>query len=96
MGYATKGWPRPKRVPAPVWWLVQRPVNAISSSLTIGGMPLRGRAILGLPWDERRERRYQRFARISRALDGTYRRLPGRHRMHPIALRAFKREGRQA
>ncbi len=42
VGYATKGWPRPKQVPAPVWWLVRRPVNAVSSSLTIGGMPREG------------------------------------------------------
>jgi uncharacterized protein (DUF2236 family) len=96
VGYATKGWPRPKRVPAPVWWLLRRPVNAVSSSITIGGMPSRGREILGLPWDETRERRYRRFARLSRALDGLYRRLPGRHRMHPIALRAYQREGRVA
>ena len=40
MGYATKGWPRPSRVPRPVWWLVRRPVNAVSSSLTIGGLRL--------------------------------------------------------
>ncbi len=31
VGYATKGWPRPARVPRPLWWLVRRPVNAISS-----------------------------------------------------------------
>ena len=42
VGYATKGWPRPKQVPRPVWWLVRRPVNAMSSSLTIGGMPPQG------------------------------------------------------
>jgi uncharacterized protein (DUF2236 family) len=96
VGYATKGWPRPKRIPRPVWWVLKRPVNAVSSSVTIGGMPPRGREILGLPWDERRERRYQRFARACRALDGGYRRLPGRYRMHPIALRAYRREGRTA
>jgi uncharacterized protein (DUF2236 family) len=96
VGYATKGWPRPGRIPKPVWWLVKRPVNAVSSSLTIGGMPPRGREILGLPWDEARERRYQRFASASRALNGLYGRLPGRHRMHPIPLRAFQREGRRA
>ena len=56
----------PAPVPRPVWWIVRRPVNAISSSLTIGGMPPRGREILGLPWDAARERRYQRFARQPR------------------------------
>ena len=96
VGYATRGWPRPQRVPAPVWWLVKGPINAVSSSITIGGMPERGREILGLPWDDRRESRYQRFARVSRALDGAYRRLPGRYRLHPIARRAFEREGRTA
>ena len=96
VGYATKGWPRPQRVPFWLWWLVRRPVNAVSSALTIGGMPPQGREILGLPWDERRERRYQRFARTSRAFDRAYRRLPARFRMHPIGVRAYAREGRPA
>jgi uncharacterized protein (DUF2236 family) len=96
VGYATKGWPRPKRIHSVVWWLVKRPVNAISASITIGGMPPRGREILGLPWDQRRERRYQRFARVCRALNPLYSRLPGKYRMHVIALRAYKREGRVA
>lgn len=96
VGYATKGWPRPKQVPAPLWFLVRRPVNTFSAFLTIGGMPAEGREILGLPWDDDRERRYQRFARICRSLSPLYARLPGRFRLHPIALRAFKREGRVA
>ena len=96
VGYATKGWPRPKQLHPALWFLVKRPINAISSSITIGGMPPEGREILGLPWDERRERRYQRFASVSRALSPLYGRLPGKFRMHPIALRAFKREGRRA
>jgi uncharacterized protein (DUF2236 family) len=96
VGYATKGWPRPKQVPRPVWWLVRRPVNAISSAITIGGMPPKAREILGLPWDAARERRWQRFASISRALNGLYSRLPASWRLHPIPLRAFAREGRRA
>jgi uncharacterized protein (DUF2236 family) len=96
VGYATKGWPRPKRLPPLLWWWVRRPVNAISSLLTIGGMPPRGRVILGLPWDDRRERRYQRFARVCRALGPLYERLPRTWRMHVIPLRAFEREGRRA
>jgi uncharacterized protein (DUF2236 family) len=96
VGYATKGWPRPRAVPRPVWWLVRRPVNAVSSSLTIGGLPPRAREILGLPWDAQRERRYRRFARLCRASAGLVDRLPVRHRMHPIPVRAFRREGRPA
>ena len=96
VGYVTKGWPRPKQVPAPIWFLVRRPVNTFSAFLTTGGMPARAREILDLPWDERRERRYQRFAAVCRSLDPLYRRLPGKLRLHPIALRAFQREGRRA
>jgi uncharacterized protein (DUF2236 family) len=96
VGYATKGWPRPAKVPAPVWWLVRRPVNAVSAFLTIGGLPERARELLDLPWTERQERRYQRFARTCRALDRAWSRLPGTWRMHVIPLRAFAREGRRA
>lgn len=96
VGYATKGWPRPKRIPRPVWWLVRRPLNAVSASITIGGMPPRGREILGMPWSAQQERRYRRFASVCRALHPLYLRLPGRYRMHPIPLRAFQREGRRA
>jgi uncharacterized protein (DUF2236 family) len=89
VGYATKGWPRPKGFSRWAWWLVRRPLDAVSSSLTIGGMPPRAREILGLPWDEVRERRYRRFARVCRALAPAYDRLPARWRMHPIARRAY-------
>jgi len=92
VGYTTKGWPRPARVPRLVWWLVRRPVDAASASLTIGGLPPRAREILGLPWDDARERRYRRFARLVRAVHPLVRRLPPRLRLHPIAARAFARE----
>lgn len=90
VGYATKGWPRPKQVPRPLWWLVKRPLNAVSSSLTIGGLPPRAREILDLPWDDDRERRYQRFARLCRAADHFLRRLPAHSLKAPIPARAIK------
>jgi uncharacterized protein (DUF2236 family) len=96
VGYAHKGWPRPAKVHPLLWRLVRWPVNTASSFLTIGGLPPRARELLGLPWDERRERRYQRFARLCRALHPLYSRLPGKYRMHAIPLRAFQREGRAA
>jgi len=92
VGYATKGWPRPPQIPGPVWWVVRRPINAFSGFVTIGGMPPRAREILGLPWDDARERRHRRFARLVRALDPLVRRLPARLRLHPIAARAFAGE----
>lgn len=95
MGYTTKGWPRPKRLNRLVWKVIRRPLNAVSASLSIGGMPPRGREVLGLPWDEGRERRYRRFARLVRALGPLIDRLPRRWRMAPIPARAFAREGRR-
>ena len=95
VGYATKGWPRPRRIPAPVWWLVRGPVDAVSAFLTMGGLPPRARVLLDLPWSERQERRYQRFAALCRALAPVYDRLPARWRMHPIPRRAYLREGRR-
>ncbi|MBO9522871.1 MAG: DUF2236 domain-containing protein [Nocardioidaceae bacterium] len=96
VGYATKGWPRPAKIPAPLWFVIRRPVDALSAFVTIGGMPPRGRELLDLPWSAAQERRYQRIAALCRALDPLYRRLPARMRLHPIAVRAFEREGRKA
>lgn len=93
VGYATKGWPRPRRIPAPLWALIDGPVDSVSGFLTIGGLPARARDLLGLPWSEASERRYQRFARAVRAFDPAFSRLPGRLRRHPIALEAYRREG---
>lgn len=95
VGYATKGWPRPAGVHPWLWTLVRRPVDAASSSLTIGGLPPRAREVLGLPWDERRERRYRRFAAAVRALRPVIDRLPTRWRLHPIPAAAYRREGRR-
>lgn len=96
VGHAVKGWPRPKQIPAPVWTVVAWPLNTYSAFITIGGLPPRARVLLDLPWSEGQERRYQMFARGIRALDPVYRKLPGRIRMHPIALKAYAREERRA
>jgi uncharacterized protein (DUF2236 family) len=95
VGYARKGWPRPSSVHPLVWRVVRRPVDALSSFVTTGGLPPRARDLLDLPWDERRERRYRRFAAACRALAPAYDRLPAAWRMHPIPRRAFEREGRK-
>ncbi len=92
VGFATKGWPRPAKIPAPLWAVVSRPLNAVSAFVTIGGMPEPGRRILALPWTDRQERRYRRFARAVRAAHPVLRQLPARWRLHPIAAQAFARE----
>lgn len=63
VGYVTKGFfPKPKAVNPIVWRLVAPVFNPVAAFLTTGGMPPRTREILGLPWSERKERNYQRFA----------------------------------
>lgn len=92
VGYATKGWPRPRALPAPVWSVLGPGIDAPSAFLTIGGLPPRARELLELPWSQAQERRYQRFAAGVRAIDPVWRRLPGALRLHPIAAAAFRRE----
>lgn len=67
VGYVTKGFPRPQGVSPLVWKVVAPVFNPLAAFLTTGGMPPRTREILGLPWDDRRERRYQRFAAVCRS-----------------------------
>ena len=92
LGYTTKGWPKPKNLNPLVWKVIRPPLNAVSASISIGGMPPQGREILALPWDGERERRYRRFAAVVRALDPIFRRLPRRLRMATIPARAYARE----
>ena len=95
LGYTVKGWPKPEQLNPLVWKAIARPLNAISSSLSLGGMPPEGREILGLPWDEARERRYRRFAACVRAAGPVISRLPRRMRMATIPARAYARETRR-
>ena len=93
VGYVTKGFPRPKGVSELTWKLVAPLFNPLAAFLTTGGMPPRTRAILGLPWDDRRERRYQRFAALCRssAVNWLWERLPMRWRYTPYAREGFER-----
>lgn len=96
VGYVTKGIPRPARVPAPVWRVVARPLNATARFITVGGMHPRMRELLDLPWSAEDQRRYSRFAALVRRLDPVWRRLPERIRYAPQARKAFARDGHPA
>lgn len=91
VGYSTKGWPRPKRVPGPVWTVLSPLVDLPSAFVTIGGLPGPARDLLELPWSGGQQRRHDRFAAFVRATDPGVRRLPVEARLHPIAARAFRR-----
>ena len=67
VGYVTKGFPCPKGVNPVAWKIVAKVFDPVAAFLTTGGLPPRARDLLGLPWTERQERRYQRFAAFCRS-----------------------------
>jgi uncharacterized protein (DUF2236 family) len=95
VGYVTKGFPRPKAVKPWVWRLVSPVFNPVAAFLTTGGMPPRTRELLGLPWSERKERNYQRFAALwrSRPVNWLWDRLPLNVRYNRYATEGFAQAG---
>jgi uncharacterized protein (DUF2236 family) len=93
VGYVTKGFPCPKGVPPLLWRVVAPVFNLVAAFLTTGGMPPRARALLGLPWSDRQERRYQRFAAVwrSRPVNWLWDHLPMRLRYNGFACAGYAR-----
>lgn len=93
VGYVTKGFPRPKGVPPFAWRLIAPIFNPVAAFLTTGGMPPRTRDMLGLPWSDRQERRYQRFAALwrSRPVNWLWGRLPMTLRYNGYACKGYAR-----
>ena len=93
VGYVTKGFPCPKGVSPLVWRAVAPVFNPLAAFLTTGGMPPRARTLLGLPWSDRQERRYQRFAAIwrSRPVNLLWDHLPMRLRYNGFARGGYAR-----
>nr|WP_090276335.1 oxygenase MpaB family protein [Mycolicibacterium komanii]CRL69677.1 hypothetical protein CPGR_01634 [Mycolicibacterium komanii] len=93
VGYVTKGFPCPKGVPAWAWRLIGPLFNPLAAFLTTGGLPPRARELLQLPWSERQERRYQRFAALwrSRPVNWVWDRLPMKWRYNGYAQKGYAR-----
>ena len=93
VGYVTKGFPRPKAVPAWLWRVIAPVLNPAAAFLTTGGLPPRARTLLGLPWSDRQERRYRRFAACwrSRPVNWLWDHLPMRVRYNGYACRGYAR-----
>ncbi len=92
-GYLRQGIPRPKKVPRPVWAVLSAPLNAIARTVVVGTLPAQMREVCDLDWDERKERRFQRFAATMRALNPLFNRLPVRRLYLPWAAQGWEREG---
>jgi uncharacterized protein (DUF2236 family) len=94
VGYVTKGFPKPKGISPLAWAVLARLFNPLAAFLTTGGLPPQARAMLGLPWNAKQEKRYQRFAAFwrSRPVNWLWDRLPMSVRYNGIARAGFARE----
>ena len=77
-GYIRKGIPGPRRIPQPIWKILSAPVNAYARLVIVGTCPPQMREVCDLEWDSKKEKRFQRFAAVMRALDPLISRLPVR------------------
>lgn len=93
VGYVTKGFPCPKGVNPVAWKIVAKVFDPVAAFITTGGLPPRARDLLGLPWTERQERRYQRFAAFcrSRPVNWAWDRLPMSVRYSTFAQAGYAR-----
>jgi len=93
VGYVTKGFPRPKGVHPMAWRTIAPVFNPLAAFLTTGGMPPQARRLLELPWSDRQERRYQRFAALwrSRPVNWLWDRLPMTVRYNGYAQQGYAR-----
>ncbi len=92
-GYLRKGIPGPGWLPRPLWRIVAAPIDAVLRTVLIGTLPQEMREVCALPWNERAERRFQRFAAVVRAANPLFNRLPVRVLYTPWAARAWERAG---
>ena len=93
VGYVTKGFPCPKGVHPLLWRVLALVFDPLAAFLTTGGLPPRARDLLNLPWTDRQERAYQRFAACwrSRPVNWVWDRLPMSVRYNGYARRGYAR-----
>ncbi|ROZ89460.1 oxygenase MpaB family protein [Gordonia sp. OPL2] len=92
-GYIRQGLPRPKKIPAPAWKILSAPLNAFTRTVVVGTVPQQMRDVCGLDWDAKREKRFQRFAALMRALNPVFNRLPLKWLYVPWAYQAWREIG---
>ncbi len=93
VGYVTKGFPCPKGVNPVAWKIIATVFDPVAAFITAGGLPPRARDLLGLPWTERQERNYQRFAAVcrSRPVNWAWDKLPMSVRYSKFAQAGYAR-----
>jgi uncharacterized protein (DUF2236 family) len=69
------------------------PLNAYTRLVLVGTMPPQMREVCDLDWDTKREKRFQRFAAVMRALNPAINHFPLRLLYTPWAATAWRRAG---
>ncbi|OBF19205.1 hypothetical protein A5725_18965 [Mycobacterium kubicae] len=92
-GYLRKGIPGPRSIPRPLWKIMSAPLNAYARLVIVGTLPPQMRDVCGLAWNPKKEKRFQRFAAVMRALNPLINRLPIRAVYAPWAAEAWIRRG---
>ena len=92
-GYLRQGVPRPKRIPAPLWRVLSVPLDAVLQTVIVGTLPQQMREVCRLDWNDKKERRFQRFAAVMRALNPVFNRLPLKWLYVPWAYDAWQHVG---
>ncbi len=92
-GYLRKGVPGPRWIPRWIWRVLSAPVNAYLQTVVVGTVPPQMRQICDLPWNDRKERNFRRFAAFVRRLNPLLNRLPVRVLYTPWAAAGWKRSG---
>jgi len=92
-GYIRKGIPGPRWIPKPVWKILSAPLNAYTRLVLVGTMPQQMRDVCQLEWNDKKEKRFQRFAAGVRTLNPLVNRLPLWLIYTPWAVTAWRSAG---
>ncbi len=92
-GYIRKGIPGPRWIPKGIWKILSAPLNAYTRLVLVGTMPPQMRDVCQMEWDAKKEKRFQRFAAVVRALNPVLNRLPLSFLYTPWAVTAWRRAG---
>lgn len=92
-GYLRKGVPGPRWMPRPLWRVISAPINAFLRTVIVGTLPRQMREVCELDWDDRKQRRFDRFAAGMRAANPLFNRLPIRMLYTPWAAEGWERTG---
>jgi uncharacterized protein (DUF2236 family) len=73
--------------------MVSAPLNAYTRLVLVGTMPPQMREVCQLEWDAKKEKRFQRFAAVVRALNPVFNRFPLWFLYTTWAVAAWRRAG---